>query len=69
MKKYRLAGFVTVSAMATVEAESPEEALRKSRDFDATISNGCRFQDDEIWIVSEVDGDVFDARIEGEDNA
>ena len=64
MKKYTLTGFATVSATATVEAESLAEALRKSKKFEKRLDNGCRFPDDEVWIVSEVDGEVVDITIE-----
>jgi len=60
MKKYTLTGFVTVTATATVEAKSLAEALEKSKKFKKRLDNGCRFPDDEVWIVSEVDGEVVD---------
>lgn len=66
MKKYRLTGLVTVSAIATVEAKSMADALRKSKDFEKMLDNGCRFLDDEVWLVSEVDGEVVDVNIEEE---
>lgn len=64
MKKYRLTGLATVSATATVEAKSLAEALEKSKDFEKMLDNGCRFPDDEVWLVSEVDGEVVDITIE-----
>ena len=56
--KYKLSAAVTVSTYCEVEADSPEEAITKSRDLPAQLSfNGSGNTAEDAWLVEEADGE------------
>jgi hypothetical protein len=55
--KYILSSQITVSAYCEVEANSPEEAISKSKDLQPSWhSHDTGTSPDEVWCVEEIDG-------------
>jgi hypothetical protein len=59
MARWFLTGEVTVSAFTYVEADTLEEAKTIAKDRDAELTfNGSGSDENETWLVEEVDGTV-----------
>ena len=61
MKEFLISAKVTVSVYTKVEAETLEEAIKIANDRTpmAIVADGCD-NEDENWMLDEVDGEPFD---------
>ena len=65
MTKYVFAGTVTVSVYTEVEADSYEEALEEVESRHTEIGRPDPHTEEEAWTTDELDGEVFDIRLDG----
>lgn len=56
MPKFMLACQVTVSAYTMVEAADLDEAVKIAEGRDVWFANEAGGEDDEAWVIEEVDG-------------
>lgn len=56
MPKFHLNGYVTVSASTVVEADTLEEAIKKSENLSVMHSSQAHGVEEEVWVVEDMDG-------------
>jgi hypothetical protein len=64
--KYRVEGKVTISTWTMIEAESPEEAIKKAEERQEKMSIASNNGDsgDYEWMIEDMDGEPFDLEAE-----
>lgn len=64
--EYRVEAKITIGTWTIVEAESKEEAIRIAEERDEKMSfiNNSGLDENEAWIIEEMDGEPFDLNAE-----
>ncbi len=60
--KYRIEAKVTISTWTMIEADSPEEAIKKAEERDEKMSIFSNNGDleDYVWMIEEINGEPFE---------
>lgn len=64
--EYRVEAKITIGTWTMVEAESKEEAIKIAEERDEKMSfiNNSGLDENEAWIIEEMDGEPFDLSAE-----